>query len=51
MIQVYQKLNKSIATVNPDLVVEGFDFSGKWVHLSNPTNCNPRGYDQGRTGR
>ena len=38
MIQVYQKLNKSIVTVNPDLVVEGFDFSGKWVHMSNPTD-------------
>ena len=38
MLQVYQKLNRSIVTVNPDLVVEGFDFSGKWVHMSNPTD-------------
>ena len=38
MLQVYTKLNKSIVSVDPDLVVEGFDFSGKWVHMSNPTD-------------
>ena len=38
MLQVYQKVNKSIFTVDPDLIVEGYDFSGQWVHMSNPTD-------------
>ena len=38
MLQVYQKLNKSIFTVDPDIIVEGYDFSGQWVHMSNPTD-------------
>lgn len=38
MIQVYKKLNKSLVEVEPDLIVEGYDFTDQWVHMSNPTD-------------
>ncbi|UKI21094.1 MAG: hypothetical protein L6V83_05900 [Christensenella sp.] len=38
MIQVYKKINKSLVEVEPDLVVEGYDFTDQWVHMSNPTD-------------
>lgn len=38
MLQVYKKLNKAIVTVDPDLIVEGYDFTDQWIHLSNPTD-------------
>lgn len=38
MLQVYKKLNKSVFEVDPELIVEGYDFSDQWVHMSNPTD-------------
>ena len=38
MIQVYKKLNKSVIEVDPELIVEGYDFTEQWVHMSNPTD-------------
>ena len=38
MIQVYKKINKSLVEVEPELIVEGYDFTDQWVHMSNPTD-------------
>lgn len=38
MLQVYKKINKSIVEVDPELIVEGYDFVDQWVHMSNPTD-------------
>lgn len=38
MLQVYKKINKAIVTVDPELIVDGYDFSGQWIHMSNPTD-------------
>lgn len=38
MLQVYNKINKSTVTVDPELIVEGYSFAGQWVHMSNPTD-------------
>jgi magnesium transporter len=38
MLQVYKKLNKAIVIVDPDVIVEGYDFTDQWVHMSNPTD-------------
>ncbi len=38
MLQVYKKLNKSVLEVAPELIVEGYDFSDQWIHMSNPTD-------------
>lgn len=38
MIQVYKKVNKSVIEVDPELIVEGYDFTEQWIHMSNPTD-------------
>lgn len=38
MLQVYKKLNKSVVTVDPDVIVDGYDFTDHWIHMSNPTD-------------
>lgn len=38
MIQVYKKINKSVCEVEPELIVDGYDFSEQWIHMSNPTD-------------
>ncbi len=38
MLQVFKKLNKSIVEVDSALLVDGFDFSDHWIHMSNPTD-------------
>ena len=38
MIQVYKKINKSVVEVDKELIVDGYDFSDQWIHMSNPTD-------------
>ena len=38
MLQVYKKINKSVVEVDPELIVEGYDFNDQWIHMSNPTD-------------
>ncbi|MCQ2409328.1 MAG: hypothetical protein MJ068_02140, partial [Clostridia bacterium] len=38
MLQVYKKINKSVTTVDPELIVSGYDFTDQWIHMSNPTD-------------
>lgn len=38
MLQVYKKINKSVLSVDPDIIVEGYDFKEHWIHMSNPTD-------------
>ncbi len=38
MLHVYKKMNKSVVTVDEELIVEGFSFADMWVHMSNPTD-------------
>jgi len=38
MLQVYKKANKSVIEVDPELIVEGYDFTDQWIHMSNPTD-------------
>lgn len=38
MFQVYKKINKSVVEVDKELIVEGYDFTDQWIHMSNPTD-------------
>lgn len=38
MLQVYKKINKSVLSIDPDIIVEGYDFKEHWIHMSNPTD-------------
>ena len=38
MFQVYKKINKSVVEVDKELIVDGYDFSDQWIHMSNPTD-------------
>lgn len=38
MFQVYKKVNKSVVEVDKELIVDGYDFSDQWIHMSNPTD-------------
>lgn len=38
MFQVYKKVNKSVIEVDKDLIVDGYDFTDHWIHMSNPTD-------------
>ncbi|MDE5601197.1 MAG: magnesium transporter CorA family protein [Clostridia bacterium] len=38
MFQVYKKVNKSVAEVDKELIVDGYDFTDQWIHMSNPTD-------------
>lgn len=38
MFQVYKKVNKAVVEVDKALIVEGYDFSDQWIHMSNPTD-------------
>lgn len=38
MFQVYKKANKAVVEVDKSLIVDGYDFSDQWIHMSNPTD-------------
>lgn len=38
MFQVYKKINKSVQEVDRELIVDGYDFTDHWIHMSNPTD-------------
>ncbi|MBD5092627.1 MAG: magnesium transporter CorA family protein [Clostridiales bacterium] len=38
MFQVYKKEGKSVAEVDKELIVDGYDFTDQWIHMSNPTD-------------
>ena len=38
MLQVFKKSSKFTVTVDPALVVEGYDFDEQWIHMFNPTD-------------
>jgi len=38
MFQVYKKVNKSVMEVDRDMIVDGYDFTDHWIHMSNPTD-------------
>lgn len=38
MFQVYKKVNKSVIEVDKELILEGYDFTDQWIHMSNPTD-------------
>ncbi len=38
MLQVFKKLNKSLVEIDSELIVDGFDFTDHWIHMSNPTD-------------
>ncbi len=38
MLQVYRKLNKSVVEVDSSEINAAYDFSDKWIHMSNPTD-------------
>lgn len=38
MLQVYKKVNKSVMEIEPELIIDGYDFSDQWIHMSNPTD-------------
>ena len=38
MIQVYKKINKSVVEVDKELIIDGYDFTDQWIHMSNPTD-------------
>ncbi len=38
MIQVFKKINKSVIEVDPEKVLDNYDFTDHWIHLSNPTD-------------
>ena len=38
MFQVYKKINTSVAEVDKELIIDGYDFTDQWIHMSNPTD-------------